>query len=884
MNAPWALDRTLDEARAGATVVTAGRRLARALTGRFGALERGAGRTAWAAPAILPWSAWIGEIWRAALYSERGPALPACLSAQAAEAVWERVIAKSPESGALLQLSATARAAAEAWELMHAWRLDPAVLEAGATDDTRAFLGWAREFECVCAREGWTDPARLPDVLAPHLAALRLATPVVLAGFDEFTPQQREFCDACRAAGGDVRIAAPEVSTAAPRAIRAAFPSAAEELEAAARWARALVEAGATSIAVVMPRLTERRQQVERIFSQTLDPVSALSGAGRRPAVFNISASPALASWPVIHAAIEALDLGPGRNELEKTGRFVRSPFFAAAAGEWTGRATLDARLRRQGAADVSIARVERLCGPHDCPALAGALARWRRERDAVPQRQRPAAWARTFSGLLEALGWPGAGLSSTEHQCVEAWRDTLSQFASLETVLDAIPYGEAQSRLARLARERMFQPETGDAPVQILGTLETSGLSFEHLWMAGLDDESWPAPPRPAAFLPARVQREHGLPHASPERELAFARGLTARLLASAPDVVASHAIRDGDRALAASPLIRDLPEAAPACPDAPLYRDVVRASGAVEEVQDPGAPPVEEGVAVGGTRVFRYQAMCPFRAFAELRLGAEPLEAPVPGLSPMERGTLVHEALERVWRELGSHAALISAGADTLAALVRASVSGALDKLGERRGDPVPERFAALEAGRVERIVTEWLEIEKQRRPFTVIAREAAREATAGGISCNVKVDRVDRLEDGSEVLIDYKTGSTSVRSWLGDRPDEPQLPLYAITHPGRLSGVLFGQLKTGGVGFKGYAAAEDIAPGAETRELDPELTAWRGVLDRLGSDFRAGVAGVNPKDANACRRCSLAALCRFGEAEAPSSAFDPNGNGDE
>jgi RecB family exonuclease len=280
----------------------------------------------------------------------------------------------------------------------------------------------------------------------------------------------------------------------------------------------------------------------------------------------------------------------------------------------------------------------------------------------------------------------------------------------------------------------------------------------------------------------------------------------------------------------------------------------------------------------------VFRYQAMCPFRAFAELRLGAEPLDAPVPGLSPMERGTLIHDALERVWRELGSHARLVAASAAELSKLMRDSVAAALDALGERRGEAVPERFAALEAERVGRIVAEWLDLEKQRRPFTVIAREAAREATAGGVSCKVKVDRVDRLEDGREVIIDYKTGNTNLRSWLGERPDEPQLPLYAVTHAGRLAGVLFGQLKTGGVGFKGYVAAEDIAPGAETRELSEELAVWRGVLDRLGSDFRAGVAGVNPKDANACRRCSLVALCRFGEAEAPSSAFDPHGNGDE
>jgi RecB family exonuclease len=159
-------------------------------------------------------------------------------------------------------------------------------------------------------------------------------------------------------------------------------------------------------------------------------------------------------------------------------------------------------------------------------------------------------------------------------------------------------------------------------------------------------------------------------------------------------------------------------------------------------------------------------------------------------------------------------------------------------------------------------------------------VIESEAEHYAVAGGVCARVKVDRVDRLEDGRDVIIDYKTGRPELRSWDGERPDEPQLPLYAVTHEGPVAAVVFAQLKTGELKFKGYADAESIVPGAEVRDMPAELAEWRSVLDRLGADFRAGVANVNPKDANACRRCSLLALCRFGELETPASAFDGDG----
>jgi hypothetical protein len=138
------------------------------------------------------------------------------------------------------------------------------------------------------------------------------------------------------------------------------------------------------------------------------------------------------------------------------------------------------------------------------------------------------------------------------------------------------------------------------------------------------------------------------------------------------------------------------------------------------------------------------------------------------------------------------------------------------------------------------------------------------------------------VDRLDDGRDVLIDYKTGRPAVKSWSGERPDEPQLPLYASTHEGPVAGVLFGQIKTGEVGFKGYTAGAQIAPGAgELEDFPAQLADWRRVLGKLGEDFRAGVADVNPKNASACRYCSLLPLCRFGESETPASAFEGEGS---
>ncbi|MGE5645032.1 MAG: PD-(D/E)XK nuclease family protein [Acidobacteriota bacterium] len=834
-------------------VVTASNRLARTLRERHNAGAAARGERAWASPEILPWEAWISKLWEAALYSGKTPVR---IGEEAARALWERIIAASGNE--LLQLPATACAASEAWNLMHAWRLERAAIEAEAGEDSRAFLAWAEEFEAACGREGWIDEARLPDYLAARASTLPLPARIVLAGFDEFTPQQQSFLDALRAAGAEARLESPPEAAAAVSMVRVPFTDRAAEIAAAARWARSWLEARASNIGIVFRDLAARRAEVERAFSEAL---------GRR-SLFNISAGWPLASYPLVHAALRALELDPAANESSLVSRVLLSPFLGGAREERSARAALDAHLRRHAGNRISAAALVRRADSFGCRILAEHLRRWMRERDAVPARLRPSEWARTFSVLLAKLGWPGK-LSSGEYQTVKKWRDLLSQFAALETVLPALAYREALGRLKRMAGALMFQPETEAAPVQILGMLETSGMRFDHLWIGGLEDESWPAPPRPATFLPAGLQRARGIPHASPERELQFARLLTTRLLASAEDVVVSHALTEEDRKLGPSALIRSIPESTLKLPEYPLYSEVVRRSSDVETLEDCAAPPVEGDDAAGGTRVFQYQATCPFRAFAELRLGARPLESPAPGLNAMERGTLVHDALAKIWTELKSHARLCAMPSGELAGLVSRAVRDAIHSLDEQRGDAVPERFAAVEAGRLERILGEWLEVEKLRQPFTVAATENEREAEAGGVTCKVRVDRIDRLDDGRDVLIDYKTGKYEVRSWTGERPDEPQLPLYAATHEGPVAAVLFGQIKTGEVRFKGYADGEGIVTGAiERHDFSVQLDEWRRVLGKLGEDFRAGVADVNPKDAKACRYCSLRPLCRFQE----------------
>lgn len=177
-------------------------------------------------------------------------------------------------------------------------------------------------------------------------------------------------------------------------------------------------------------------------------------------------------------------------------------------------------------------------------------------------------------------------------------------------------------------------------------------------------------------------------------------------------------------------------------------------------------------------------------------------------------------------------------------------------------------------LEARRLTALLRAWLEQERARPPFRVIAREEPLEVVVGGLELRLRVDRVDQLGDGRRLLIDYKSGRNSLADWLGPRPRAPQLPLYAIAE-GDVSGVAFAEIRPREQRLLGLAEVEgidglrsDIAK-AVGRYGDAEswqelLSGWRESLEALARDFQAGRAGVDPLP-RACDYCGLEALCR-------------------
>ena len=101
---------------AGATVVTASRRLARVLRHEFDFRQKELARSVWKTPDILPLDAFLGRVWRDWVLGGANPDSPALLDALQEQFVWEQVIRESSEGESLLRIPETAAEAMEAWQ------------------------------------------------------------------------------------------------------------------------------------------------------------------------------------------------------------------------------------------------------------------------------------------------------------------------------------------------------------------------------------------------------------------------------------------------------------------------------------------------------------------------------------------------------------------------------------------------------------------------------------------------------------------------------------------------------------------------------------------------------------------------------------------------
>jgi ATP-dependent helicase/nuclease subunit B len=893
----------------GGTVLAATERTARAIVSAHHTARHYEGRAAWLTPLIFSWESWLRELW-----PERNKAGLMLMNALQEQALWSRAIGESAVGGSVLHPRRLAAAAQRAYRLLcdYAPGALRSVARSGWPGDAAIFSGWIEAFEGHCLREGLISVSRLGLELTPVLQAefarsspVIARSPLLLVGFDRLQETRRTLLDAW---GEWEQDEAGEV-TASARFLGAQDSTA--EIDACVGWLRATFRADREArLLVITTGLQERRGELERALLEA-------SAAGDEELDFEFSLGVPLDQLGIARSAILLLRWLHEPLSESELDWLLTSGYCVSSAREEIALAEAMRELRRRGRerpewrlADFTLEQA--VSGAEALPEWTAWTARMLNARDRlrkIPLRQSPAEWVDAAEKLLEAAGWPGfRPLGSVGFQAQKRWERVLEDCGSLGFDGAQMDWAEFVETAAEAVAATIFAAESSDARIQITEPFESAGQLADGIWFLGAHEENWPGRGQPHPLLPMGLQREAGMPHASPREDWKLAQEATERVLASAEEVIFSFAKQSAETENRPSRLVvQGLGKPAELSPrntgkeiDREGNRDLT------ETFADDGLIPFPHGEIGGGAATLTRQSLCPFQAFATVRLQAGQWEPAETGLNAKQRGQLLHWVLHRVWG--GEPAGGISSWEelqkkDDLGEFVRKAVKSVMrESFDARRRNSLPLRFAAryleLEEERLTQLVSEWLEFERERLPFTVSGTEVMRRVTVAGLALKVRLDRVDRLQNGNVLIVDYKSSDVGPKAWAGERPDDVQLPLYAtFAAPEEdLEGLVFARVRPGEkTKFCGRVrdAAGTLQPGLSARNglvKDPltelQLEDWRERIERLGEDFLAGRAEVDPKEpGKTCDSCHLHAVCRIYESQPlAAGADDTEDSGDD
>jgi ATP-dependent helicase/nuclease subunit B len=859
-----------DWIRSGGIVIAASERAARVAVMAYHHRRRAEGATAWPAPNIQSWESFVTSTWEKYARDER-----MLLNWTQEQTIWAEIIAREQRVAAALEAprQRLAAMAMRAHELLCSFA--PRYLNESARsnwdNDPGVFSVWLTAFYKRCDEVVLISHARVPLELIHLLQEDSIPrAPILGVGFDRLLPIHKELFDAW----GAWQEPAADNQANEIHFYRAADEE--SEIAACASWCVSKIAADSgSSLLVLSQDIAKFRGEIERAFLRCARPgvppdfeFSLGVPLGKVPLV---RAAHLLLRWidgPLSEAEMDWLFstglLGAGQDEsaaLQERMRLIRGRNLARP--EWT----LQAFARQfTGSDGRTHSWLQSLIKSH---------------HDLTNKRESTIDLVARVPDLLNAAGLPGErALSSIQFQAWQRWEQALELYASLGFDGRRVSWREFLPSLGRILDETLFAPESSGAPIQITGPAESAGLDGDAVWFLGADEETWPAKGFRHPFLPLHVHREFGMPGVSALQDWELAETITTRLLESAPIVNFSYASAKADSETQPSRLVARI-----AGSPLPLPRHLIESRAQTPETvpfADAVCVPFPPGKIRGGSAVLTYQSQCAFKSFAKARLGAQSWEPAEFGLSASERGLLLHAVLHSVWggppnglRSLDDLLAL-----PDLHSFVGKHVQTVLDdKLPDGSADRMPPRYLELEATRLQRLVVEWLTYETMRFPFTVLETESARTIQIADLELDLRLDRIDRLNNGSMLVIDYKAGNVSSKAWDLPRPEDVQLPLYAgfaLHQP--LGGLVFAKVRPGDFEFDGHVAnpqrslfgnLKRTALLARKPLTTERLAEWKTSIAQLARDFVTGRADVDPRDyPHTCDRCHLQALCRIHE----------------
>ncbi|HEV7918451.1 MAG TPA: ATP-dependent DNA helicase [Solirubrobacterales bacterium] len=228
----------------------------------------------------------------------------------------------------------------------------------------------------------------------------------------------------------------------------------------------------------------------------------------------------------------------------------------------------------------------------------------------------------------------------------------------------------------------------------------------------------------------------------------------------------------------------------------------------------------------------------------------------------SHLRLGILVHNVLERFHRDTGEQEMQPNAISAKLADLIDAAIAAGGwgnsddDRQLLERARTMCERYADSEYSRPQGKIELETKFSLKLDPSPSMADTQVAGRMLTGIQVNGKIDRIERLADGSHRLLDYKTGKKKTK---GEVQKDAQLVLYRLA-ASEVLGIEASELV--------YYYLEDISPAVIAAATDERVAEVRETINSVADAIVQGRFEPTPEYSK-CKTCAFSHVCPATEA---------------
>lgn len=472
-----------------------------------------------------------------------------------------------------------------------------------------------------------------------------------------------------------------------------------------------------------------------------------------------------------------------------------------------------------------------------------------------------PSQWYRWHIEYLDTLRWSEHKTSSQEtHQLYQQWLQLLQDFSRLDTIVGTLSPRAMHKTLMAMASQSAFEPAKLDCsnPVWVINTDDALGMDFDYLWHIGTDQSSYPIIPKQDSIIPLSYQQAYRWPNVSITERKTQCQKKHHRLISSAKHIIMSWTQIDHTSA-----------------PSALIQRDDIlkmqtrhrsqeqsKLIGKRDTMLCQALPPTQQA----SIAALNDQLICPSKHIITHRMKARHLQQASWGLTLQEKGMIIHLALDRIFHHFPEQKHLASSSQYDRQVIIDQALTYAILKHTSHQSI-YTKKTISLAKSHLSNMINQWLNLELKRPPFRVQAIECELTITIDQTIYRARVDRIDRLDDGGLMIIDYKTSTLKPAQWM-DMRWHAQLPLYALNDQYGIDALAIGLLKPGSYDLSGigklpcHQAHLTILDAHQWQKL---YDKWQQKATILHKQRLSGQGVPQPINPQACRVCRLTALCR-------------------